>query len=573
MSARWLPLLALGGLWLPAGQAYAWTETRIETVHARVDLEADAGANVVLDIFIYVQAGWLEGFEIAGLGPGIELTDTPVEVLSAPARASDEPERARPPNRFSPDVRLRDDRVSLRFRRRNAPRRGRYRITLRYRTSLAPNVVLSDDGERFRVTWTLPGWRSGLDGVLVEIRAPAGADFAPDDDTLTVVSRSREEHGGRSLLRWRRAHLPRTVPWTVAVEVPRTQMAPLIVARQRAAEPPEVAAEDTSAPPQIRPRGLAPVAGALLVGFLSLLALSLFEREARRRRATPRPWLPLPGTLRKGLVVLCAGSAAILASEAKWAWCFAALGTALLATAQRRARRQLPGLGRWRTVRAEDLEVARRRSRPSPVALSRWGDLTTAAGTATLLLATLALVAVHASDLAAGRDTSMTAWFWALLPVPLMAATRQRLPRTPQARLWATAHLAGRLRGADGYAPALALALHEAADGRWQDARVRLVTEARPRGLLRLDIALDDDDIAYGVLLTREKTEAEAQAARLCSAPSVPGPGGRIARLVPLDEALALALRFRPSPTRPRRGRTPRRPNRHRPRPVAAPLH
>ncbi len=572
MFTRWRPMLVLASLWLSANPALAWTETRVETVHARVDLDAEANADIELDIFVYVRAGWLEGFEIAGLDPELTVDENPVEVRSVPR--ADEHGRKPPSRRFSPTVRLHDDRVSLRFRRRVAPRRGHYRIRLRYRTNLADRTELNEDGERFRIHWTLPGWQSGLDGVLVELRGPEGSDFAPDRDDLTVVTRNRSHEGGRSVLRWRRAHLPRTVPWTVAIEVPRTRMAPLLAAREdasRSAPEPTTPAEAPA--PTWRSLGHGPVAGALLIGLHALLALVLFDREAQRRRAVPRPWLPLPTTIRAGVLLAATGIAAACAHWAAWTGCFGAACVAIVAAAQRRAHRQVPGLGRWRPVRREDLEVAARRCRRTPWALVRWADVTTAPGALTLLLATLTLAAVHAADVSAGRDASMTPWLWALLPLPLMAATRQRLPRTPEARLQATAQLARRLRSADGYAPAIALALHEAADGRWQDARIRLVTETRPAGLLRLDIALDDEDVAHGILLTREKTEADAQAAKLTTALPIRGPGGRIARVVPLDEALPLALRFRPRTPKRRKRRTTVQRNRHRLRPAAAPLH
>ena len=91
-----------------------------------------------------------------------------------------------------------------------------------------------------------------------------------------------------------------------------------------------------------------------------------------------------------------------------------------------------------------------------------------------------------------------------------------------------------------------------------------MITETRPTGLLRLDIAFDDAGAAYGILLTRQGSDGEHQAAECCDAEALRGPGGRIVRVVSVDEAIRLARRFKPTEqkkrsTRVRRTRVPAR--------------
>lgn len=546
MRGRLWPIL-LAALGLPLPQvAHAWTDSRVETVRADVHLHPDASANIDLAVHVRVRGGWLEGLEIAGLDPNLQ--DPSVEFRSENGE------------RFRPTLTQREGRIYLRFQRRSSPRRGRYIATLHYRSDLAAGAQPSDD--RVRVSWTLPGWQAGLDGVEIAIHAPIGSRFPEVSDHLATIERTTETQDGKQVLRWRRAHLPRTLPWTVAVDAPREALEGFTEAQRLARGPAQPPARAVAL--HVVRGAFGPPVGAVLVGLFAWLAVFFFRRAAQLRRATPRPWIPLPFALRTILITLLTTVAATLAYLGSSWICIGLLTLVILLAGQRRAERRAPGLGRWRPVTQADLAAARR---PTKRALP-WADGTTAVGSLVWLTGAVVLAGVHGADV---ESSPFTAWLWAMLPLPLWCATRHRLPLAPEARLAAVVRLASQLRAP--VSPAIALTLHEGADGQWHDARIRLITVTRPPGLLRLDIALGDDDVAYGVLLTREHSEGEKQAASFTDAEALRGPGGRVVRVVSIHEALALALRFRPPRKKARKVTRQQGRNRHRLRPPAAPLH
>src|SRR5690606_8159989 len=98
--------------------------------------------------------------------------------------------------RYTPRAEVRDGgRVQLTFPGRS-PRRGRLTVHVAYRTVLAHRATepLEEDG-RVRVSWTLPPWRSGLDGVSIELVAPGGARLGPrgEGDSGASVETDVEE--------------------------------------------------------------------------------------------------------------------------------------------------------------------------------------------------------------------------------------------------------------------------------------------------------------------------------------------------------------------------------------------
>src|SRR5690606_26251814 len=116
--------------------------------------------------------------------------------------------------------------VVFTFPRRSAPRRGDYRATVAYRTSLAAATELDDDG-RVVVRWVLPGWRYGLDDVSITVDAPPGAEPVRDEEDLAIdVSTTSSEAGTRVI--FHRVHLPRTREWAVALAVPAEHMDPAL---------------------------------------------------------------------------------------------------------------------------------------------------------------------------------------------------------------------------------------------------------------------------------------------------------------------------------------------------------
>ncbi|HJL06086.1 MAG TPA: hypothetical protein RMH85_00745 [Polyangiaceae bacterium LLY-WYZ-15_(1-7)] len=573
-SGAWAPSLALGlAAWLAAGlgapgRAHAWTDAQVRTVKAEVRVDAAARAEVQLAVEVRVRGGWLEGLEVAGLDPELALDEESLRFVSVQGE------------RFRPRVRVREGgRVQLRFERREAPRRGTYEVRFRYRSDLAPMARPTEDGERVRVEWTLPGWEAGLDGVELTLDVPGDAAFPPEDDALATIHRSRETGEGRSRLSWRRAHLPRTLPWTVAAEVPAEAMASAL--SQREAEPVEPAASAAPlaapAPADAQP-GWGRQAATLLVVLFALWVLALFELGASRRRARSRPWLPLPARLR-ALGVLGLALVALSQLEEGWRWLGALAGT-LLFVAQRPARASVPRLGGWVPCEGADLERARGEVRALAWKPEAFADATRAAGLALLLGGTLALARVAELDRAAGLDDAFVGLAWWILPALLLVATRQRLPATPAERLLTLAARARTLRLPPGLA--LRLVVHRDADARWQDARLRLITRSRIPGVLRLDLVAAErpgpggwERCLAGLVVTREGTPADAAVAATLEAPGRRGPGGRVARLVSLPELCAAAAtidvrgdRDEASPPRRRRTRRPAPPS---PRPADAP--
>ncbi len=500
--------------------ALAWTEAQVETVHAHVEFDSQAHAVVDLDLRIRVRAGWLEGLEVAGLDPELVLDAQPI-VLRSDAN-----------ERFAPQVRVRPGehatRIGFRFERRNAPRRGHYRMTVRYEVDLSRRAAPS--GEFVRVEWTLPGWRTGLDGVVVELVGPGEGQATDDDVTETnSIERTVERLDGRTQVRWRRAHLPRTLPWTVALEVPREEM------------PSFGEAADVDVPSQPGPAAVAesrdssiPI-GAALLALLCLAVTVAFERECRRRGAIARPWIPLGARWRSLLGLALGATAAGMALFGEYEAMAGALLGALLLAGQRKARGRALRLGAWRQAKSDDLARAAKQADRHTWLMHL--DATRALGVVTWAACAFVLAAV------VNEPTAVTMWLYAALPLPLFVATGSRLPWSPQRRLRRMERLA-RTMQVRLPAPAMMLALHEAADGQWQDARLRIVTETRPVGLVRLDVAIDADGAARGLVLTREGSEAESKALAIFGPTPLRGPGGRLVRVLRVDEALAAALLF-----------------------------
>ena len=53
--------------------ARAWTTAQIESAHARVEVDAEAVAEVTVLLQLQVRGGWLEGLELAGFDPDLQL--------------------------------------------------------------------------------------------------------------------------------------------------------------------------------------------------------------------------------------------------------------------------------------------------------------------------------------------------------------------------------------------------------------------------------------------------------------------------------------------------------------------
>lgn len=548
-------MLAIAAIWaglaIAPKPARAWTETQVQSARVHVDLDRDARAVVALELDVKVRGGWLEGLEVAGLDPDLELSEEkPPWVVSTEG------------TKFRPDVRARNGRVQLRFDDRPSPRRGRYHVGLVYTTKLAHRATRPLESGDVRVTWTLPGWRTGLDAVRVSVTAPAGAEFS--DEQGSAVERTRRAAGGRVLLESRRAHLPRTVAWPIAIDVPAAAMAaelgtdqlPAPTVKPRDAGP---AKHEAIAPRERAEGNRGWVVLTCLLAALALARRTLFVAACRRCRVPSEPALRLPEVGRV-LAILSAAAAAWTfgaqsASHPWWTdgtlavggidpmawlgahraseWLAHALLVVIPLLAWERTPRSAspPRLGQWRHASDAMVEQAARAWRRRWLSPLMFFDLRSPAGWLTM---GAVLVLVRAG---AGGTTLTTVWALVLSAPLMLAGTPRQLPRTVLERLGALVAAAPTVteRWRSGSPPELVPVVHVAGDGRWQDARLRVEGVRWLPGLVRCDAALADRASAMEltpelamIVVTRPGSPAER--AMQLAAPDVAvreAPGGR----------------------------------------------
>ena len=200
-------LLTLG----TSSSAGAWTRTIVKSADATVDVSPDTSMSVLLKLDVEVHAGWLHELELAGLGPDVEI-----DRRRPPYLRSDDGEIYRPEAEVTED-----GLILLSFERRGAPRKGEYRVLLRYRTQGEARPLDESDGDRARLAWTLPAWETGLHDVSVNIRAPKGASVPHElQDMGPGVELGITKRSNFTQLEWRRIHLPRHTPWKLTFDVP-----------------------------------------------------------------------------------------------------------------------------------------------------------------------------------------------------------------------------------------------------------------------------------------------------------------------------------------------------------------
>jgi len=470
-------LLVVAGTGLPAPVA-AWTDASVHSVKAEVRVDAEGGARVALRVGVRVHAGWLEGLELAGLDPALTLDPAAPAVVTSETGAV-----------FAPTATLRADadgttRVQLAFPRRGAPRRGAYEVTLAYATSLAHRATeASGDGRSVRVRWTLPPWQTGLDGVEVTLDVPGRARAA---DVTADTGAQPAQHDatfadGRTRLRWRRPHLPRSTAWTVAAEVPGSALAAALRDQVRA---PGRATRRTPAPAW--PTVLCAALGVLFVAWLTARSRTA---AFARLGLSPRPLVALPRRARV-LSVVVLGVAAPLVASAHPALAVLPLTglVALLLVAGVGASRTASGApAAPRAATRADLRAASRASvRARFWTLDALLDVTTLPG-ALLALCGAGLVA-RLVTLAPPHAAPLVPLAVLLAAVPLCVCTRLTRPLSRPDALLDLARFARALRTADDAPCALSLRVASDVDG---DAppRLQVVPSTAPDGLVMLAFA------------------------------------------------------------------------------------
>ncbi len=523
-----LAWVAVWALWTTP-TALAWTDAQVQTARVRVEVDPQAQATVQVELRVEVRAGWLEGLEVAGFDDALRLDDESVRFEGTEEEGS-----------FHPRVRRRDDgRIQFRFERRHAPRRGAYRVLFSYVSDLTSVLrPVAEDESHLHVEWTLPGWRSGLDGVEIALVLPGDAIFGADESERATVQRDRTTIGGQTQLAWRRAHLPRTLPWRVTAAVSRSAMDPQVVTAATVpalATPAEQDAEPlepvVGAPTrEATASATRPLAFGALFVFCGLLLLA-FRAEAIRLRASPRGLLPGPLWIR---ITMLAAACAVGAWAVATAWIWGAATAATLCMVMKETAPLAPKLGRWAALDAEDVDRLRREAILERVRPLSWFDPSRAAGVAVWVAGAIAIRAwlsagAALEDLlpcvAAAAAASLTCG-WSRLPKSVAEKTQRLLE-------WQKQQPSLRLVGHTSSGTSVTL----------QDIRLRAPLDCVREGLLRLDLVVARS-APMGLVVTRTGSDAEhalSEAAGTSAPDPIVGPGGRIARTALLADSRAAA--------------------------------
>lgn len=496
--------------------AQAWTRTVVKGARATVDVERDATLNILLRLDVEVHAGWLHELDLVDLGDGVEL-----DRYRPPYLRSEDGEI------FRPEAEVREDgRIHLSFPRREAPRRGEYRAFMRYHTKADVRAV---DGElRARVVWSVPAWETGLHNVSVEIRAPKGSSVPSELlDTPPGIDFQVAEHAKRTVIDWRRTHLPRMTAWPLSVDIP-----------LQAIELP-ISAPDAPAPTGFRPLSTGKERSIswalLLIAMLVLLKRRSVEvRMGDHGLLVQAPW-----------VSVLAITGAVLAIGQWLAPSYLVCAIPLIAFSLHRPT----SLGAptacqdWRPALAKELPKTETRA-------SELLDGTTTTGLGLLLVLGVCMIAF---------DQATAVLF--LLPV-FLTGTRHHMPATASQKADALRRFATELRVPAG-APEMSFCWELSCDS---VPRIRVHLPAHRAGLKSMSFAVASSPVGFvlrrKIMLTVE-TRAQSDAddlmrRRTNTEPDVRASNGSILRLVDWDaeavELLRVLARKTPKPAKASRG-------------------
>ena len=512
-----LVLVAVVGWSSPA---QAWTRTVVKGAQATVDVERDATLSIVLRLDVEVHAGWLHEIELAGLGAGVEL-----DRYRPPYFRSNEGEV------FRPEAEVQNDGViHLSFPRREAPRRGEYRMFMRYRTKADVRAVEVEGEPRARIVWSVPAWETGLHNVSVTIRAPVGSSVPTAlRDTPPGVDFHVAERAERTVVEWRRIHLPRMTAWPLTLDVPAKSIAL------------PTTASDAPTPAGFRPLELPqerPLAWALLL----LAALVLLKRRSVEVRMgsdgllVQAPW-----------VAVLAVTVAVLAIGQWLVLNYLVCALPLIAFALHRPARRAPPAGRreWHAALWKDLPE-------TETPASDFLDGTTMTGLTVLAVSGVGLVAL-------GQATA------ALLLLPVfLTGTRHHMGATAAQAADALRLFASELRPLPD-APEMSFAWELSSDGA---PRFRVHLPTHRAGLMSLSFVVASSPLGFvlrrNIMLlveTRAQSDADDLVRRRTNAETDHrASDGSTLRLIEWDaeavELLRVLARKTPKPTRASHGGT-----------------
>jgi hypothetical protein len=495
--------------------AHAWTRTVVESARATVDIEPDATLSILLRLDVEVHAGWLHELELVDLGPDVEL-----DRYRPPYFRSEEGEIFRPEAEQHEDGRIR-----LRFHRRDAPRQGEYRVFMRYRTRADVHEVDVDGQPRARIVWSVPAWETGLHDVSVEMRAPRGT-LVPGEmqDSSPGVDLQVIERADRTVVRWRRIHLPRMTAWPLMLDAP----------AESVALPAPV--ETGPTPNAFRPLCI-PEKRDVAWAILLLALVALLKRRSVEGKLGPRQLL-----IRASWPQILLG-VALWVALAQWllpthpAW-----GLPLIGFALHRAIRERPKVLReWSPAPLPA---------PGAAELPDFLDATTPFGAVALLVCGAALFV-------AGQPTG------ALLLLPVfLSGTRLHREPTRSETTAALRHFASELRIPDD-APPICFQWERSSDG-FPRLRVHLVTGRS--GLLSLSLVLTSSSshvLRPRHIMLRVETRAQSDADDLMRRRAnenveIRDEDGSIVRLVTWDgdavDLIRVLARQAPKPVKASRG-------------------
>ncbi|AKT42637.1 hypothetical protein [Chondromyces crocatus] len=407
-------VVALAIVALPRA-AWAWVEVHVAGDETRLTVEPSGSTRVQHKVTLKINGGPLRAFDVRGVdadaAPEADAYVVPLRDAQRNSLASASPvalemlprERPREDGSAPPPVlRVRFDGKGL--------GRGVYVLFFRYRTDLAQQGALREDGVLTRLSWSGPVWDDGLDTLRLIFQLPAapteprvdeGATTHDDEPgvvpptTLSTVRRGREFDE----LELVRPYAPKgeAVRWSVLADT--RAFRPAMPVAEAAPTLPQRALDAATTWTPDRQRSLYVVAAvALFALFTALTARKVREVEQACEGAEvkPRPLIPMPILLRAPL----AGAALVAGVGLEMTLKSGTLGAALVALATALIAHRTPklrtggasgsgatlrGPGRWLPV----AEAEAFRSPPRP--RGGWLDVSTRAGKGLFAVMVLAL--------------------------------------------------------------------------------------------------------------------------------------------------------------------------------------